>query len=198
MSGGTVRPRRSFAPIFPEIEQFGLARQQGELHQLPVAFADGAAERLHIDQNVLVRGGLAVRHRRPNILAVEGVVGAALAAGEAQQRRHDVHHGQRRIDHMRRQFAWPVEDRRDPHTAFMERAFAVTQFPVRTRRLGAQGQAAAGRRSSGERAPVANSALVTPPLSLAKMISVLSRMFFWRSAATMRPTWVSSSVIIAA
>jgi hypothetical protein len=59
-----------------------------ELHQLPVATADGVTECLHIDQNVLARCGLAVRYGRPKILAVEGMVRAALAAGEAQLLRH--------------------------------------------------------------------------------------------------------------
>ena len=55
-----------FARMLGEIEQLGLARPQSERHQLPVALADGATERLHIDQNVAVRRGLVVS------LAVEG------------------------------------------------------------------------------------------------------------------------------
>jgi hypothetical protein len=49
-----------FSRMLGEIEQLGLARPQSERHQLPVAVADGATERLHIDQNVVVRRGLVV------------------------------------------------------------------------------------------------------------------------------------------
>jgi hypothetical protein len=45
---------------------------------------------------------------------------------------------------------------------------------------------------------VAKRALVAPPLSLVKMISVLSRTPFFCRAATMRPTCSSSTVIIPA
>ena len=53
-------------------------------------------------------------------------------------------------------------------------------------------------RSSLLLAPCAKSPLVAPPLSLAKRMIVLSRSPFLSSSATMRPTWTSSSVIIAA
>jgi hypothetical protein len=46
--------------------------------------------------------------------------------------------------------------------------------------------------------PLANRPLRAPLLSLEKMISVLSRSFFFSSAATMRPTWSSRAVIMAA
>jgi len=53
-------------------------------------------------------------------------------------------------------------------------------------------------RSAAGRAPVANMALVGPPLSDVKKISVSSRMFFRSSAATIRPTCRSREVIMAA
>ena len=47
-----------FAGIFRQIEQLGLAREQGALHKFPVALADGPAESFDVDQDVLVRDGL--------------------------------------------------------------------------------------------------------------------------------------------
>ncbi len=49
------------AGIIRQIEQLGLTRQQRDLDQLPLAFADGAAKGLDVDQDILVRRRCALR-----------------------------------------------------------------------------------------------------------------------------------------
>ena len=79
----------------------------------------------------------------------------------------------------------------------MQAALAATEIAVACRQRLLL-DAARFARSSLECAPLATTALRGPPLSLEKMISVFSRSPFFSSAATIRPTWSSSDVIIAA
>jgi hypothetical protein len=72
-----------FTRVSRKIEQFGRAWEQCDFDEFPLPFADGAAECFNIDQDVLVRGRFAIRDRRPDVLAVEGMIRAALRAGEA-------------------------------------------------------------------------------------------------------------------
>ena len=67
-----------FAGIFRQIEQLGLAREQGDLDEFPVARVDGPAEGFDVDQNVFVRTRFALRQGRPDIFTSNGWSGLPL------------------------------------------------------------------------------------------------------------------------
>src|SRR5271157_1437677 len=125
-----------FAWVFSQVEQLGLARQQGDLDQLPVAFADRAAEGFNVDQDVLMRRRLPVGQYRPDVLAVHWMIRAAYTAGKGQQSGHNVHHMNRLVHHGGLEFSGPVGEGGHADATFVQTALAAAQFTVKSRSLG--------------------------------------------------------------
>ena len=152
---------RSNSSVFPG--------QRRHLDELPVALADGAADGLDVDQDVVVGRWLSLRQRRPHVLAVEGMVRAALAAGEREQRRHHVRpcaaaRSRSRGSSLPGQLTM-VGTRTPPSCS---EPLPPRSLPFEAGGFSPSATPPLSLRSSSDRAPVAKRALVAPPLSLAE------------------------------
>src|SRR5262249_9136239 len=121
---------RLFAGVVGEVEQLG--RLAARHDQLPRPGPDRAAVQLGVDEDDIVGRRLALRDRRPHVLAVDGVFLLRLRAGELEQRGIPVDHVQRLVDDgARLDLSWPRHPCGYADAALVESALAGAKTDVR-------------------------------------------------------------------